>query len=228
MRDLDIRGAGNLLGGEQSGFINDMGFDTYMKILNEAIQELKQEDWFQEDYAHLYDEDKKSNRTFAGKYLQEAQIDTDLEIMIPDKYVNHTAERLILYRELDESQSESDLEKFGEKLVDRFGPIPQQVLELMDTVRLRWLCVELGFEKVTLKNGIMIVYFLSKQDSDYFNSPIFRSIMSFVQKNPVGYKLKETGTKLALIVQRIDSIKSAISLFKKIQSLIPDEQLQKI
>ncbi len=228
MRDLDIRGAGNLLGGEQSGFINDMGFDTYMKILNEAIQELKQEDWFQEDYAHLYDEDKKSNRTFAGKYLQEAQIDTDLEIMIPDKYVNHTAERLILYRELDDSQSENDLIVFSEKMIDRFGPLPKQVMELMDTVRLRWLCVELGFEKVTLKNGLMIAYFLSKQDSDYFNSPIFRSIMVFVQKNPVGYKLKETGTKLALIVQRIDSVKAAIILLKKIQALIPDEQLQKI
>jgi transcription-repair coupling factor (superfamily II helicase) len=228
MRDLDIRGAGNLLGGEQSGFINDMGFDTYMKILNEAIHELKQEDWYQDEYAHLYEDNQKSNKTFAGKYIQDAQIDTDLEIMIPDTYVNHTSERLVLYRELDDSQTEEDLDRFSEKMIDRFGPLPQQVLELMDTVRLRWLCVEIGFEKVTLKNGILIGYFLSKQDSDYFSSAIFRTIMLFVQKNPHGCKLKETGTKLALIVQRIDTVKSAIAFLSKIKTTIEHEQTEKV
>jgi transcription-repair coupling factor (superfamily II helicase) len=220
MRDLDIRGAGNLLGGEQSGFINDMGFDTYMKILNEAIQELKQEDWYQDEYAHLYEEDKQSKKTFAGKYLLEAQIDTDLEIMIPDNYVNQTTERLILYRQLDDSQNEQDLEKFTSQMKDRFGPIPVSVMELMDTLRLRWLCVDLGFEKITLKNGIMIAYFLSKQDSDYFSSSVFTTILSFVQKNPVGYKLKENGNKLSLIVQRIDSVKSAMNLLQNVLSLV--------
>ncbi len=228
MRDLDIRGAGNLLGGEQSGFINDMGFDTYMKILNEAIQELKQEDWYLDEFAHLYEDDKQSRKTFAGKYLQDAQIDTDLEIMIPDKYVQHTSERLILYKDLDDSETEADLDRFAEKMIDRFGPMPQPVLELMHTVRLRWLCVDVGFEKVTLKNGLMIAYFLSKQDSDYYNSTIFRSIMKFVQLNPHGCKLKESGTKLALIVQRIDSVNSAIQLISKIKNLVEHEQSEKV
>ncbi len=219
MRDLDIRGAGNLLGGEQSGFINDMGFDTYMKILNEAIEELKQEDWYKEAV-----EDGEGANTdksvFSRQFVKDTVVDTDLQLLIPDTYVNNLTERLLLYRELDNITKEEELTKYQEHLRDRFGPLPTEVSELINVVRMRWLAMALGFEKITLKNNKMLSYFLSKQDSDYYNSPMFKAVLLYAQKTPKQTALKEQNNKLWLTIENIKSIDEAIMVLEKITSMV--------
>jgi transcription-repair coupling factor (superfamily II helicase) len=219
MRDLDIRGAGNLLGGEQSGFINDMGFDTYMKILNEAIEELKQEHWYQEiiEPGESADADKSK---FSRQFVRETVVDTDLQLLIPDSYVSNLTERLLLYRELDNVTNESELENFKFKIRDRFGPIPNEAIELINVVRMRWAAMKLGFEKMTLKNGKMLCYFLSKQDSEYYNSPMFKAVMLYAQKSHKQTQLKESNAKLWLTIEGVKSIDDAITHLSKINELI--------
>jgi transcription-repair coupling factor (superfamily II helicase) len=219
MRDLDIRGAGNLLGGEQSGFINDMGFDTYMKILNEAIEELKQEDWYKQvvEDGEGASADKS---VFSRQFVKDTVVDTDLQLLIPDTYVSNLTERLLLYRELDNISKEEDLALFQSKLRDRFGPLPIEVSELINVVRMRWAAMKLGFEKITLKNSKMISYFLSKQDSDYYNSPMFKAVLSYAQKTPKQSALKEQNSKLWLTIENIKSVDEAIVVFEKITSMI--------
>ena len=147
MRDLDIRGAGNILGGEQSGFISEIGFDMYHKILNEAIEELKQT-----DFKELYQEQEEEKRLLeGGYYTKECNIETDLEILIPDQYITNIAERLNLYKELDSLETDKELEEYRTQLKDRFGKIPKQTLELIDTIKLRQLARKIGFEKLILK-----------------------------------------------------------------------------
>lgn len=219
MRDLDIRGAGNLLGGEQSGFINDMGFDTYMKILNEAIEELKQEDW----YKQTIEEDGSANvdkSVFSRQFVKETVVDTDLQLLIPDTYVSNLTERLLLYRELDNIAKAEELALFESKLRDRFGPLPVEAKELINVVRMRWAAMQLGFEKITLKNNKMLAYFLSKQDSDYYNSPMFKAVLLYAQKTPKQAFLKEQNNKLWLTIENIKSVDEAITVFEKITSLV--------
>lgn len=218
MRDLDIRGAGNLLGGEQSGFINEMGFDTYMKILNEAIDELKQEDWYKKTVEDASENTDKS--VFSRQFVKETTVDTDLALLIPDSYVNNLTERLILYRELDNITKSEELIVFENNLRDRFGPVPQETIELINVVRMRWIAMPLGFEKITLKNNKMLCYFLSKQDSEYYNSPMFRAVMMFAQRNPNRSALKESNNKLWLTIDYVKSINEAIDVLEKIEGMV--------
>ncbi len=217
MRDLDIRGAGNLLGGEQSGFINDMGFDTYMKILNEAVEELKEEDWYKDmvDTSEVTD-----NSVFSRQFVKETVVDTDLQLLIPDAYVSSLTERLMLYRELDNITKEEDLQLFEKGLRDRFGPLPAEAVELINVVRLRWKAMRLGFEKLTLKNKKMLAYFLNKQQSDYFSSPMFQASLLFAQKYPNLCTLKEQNNKLYLTIEDVDSVKRSAEVLTQIENLI--------
>ena len=203
MRDLDIRGAGNLLGAEQSGFITDLGFDTYHKILDEAIQELKETD-FKELFASELAEKIKM-------LVPDCVIETDLEILIPDSYVGSTTERLQLYSNLDNLKDETELQKFVETLKDRFGPYPPSVDELINTVRLRWLGEEVGFEKLSIKNEKLRGYFFSGND-EYFKSAVFGNVLNFVQQHSKTCRMKETGGKLILTMEGIGSVTKAIEV----------------
>ncbi len=194
MRDLDIRGAGNLLGGEQSGFMAEIGFETYQKILDEAIRELKRTDFkelFKEEIARQDD------------FVQDCTIDTDLEILIPDDFVENITERLSLYQRLDDSESEEELELMKHELTDRFGPIPPQVEDLFITVRCRKLAVELGFEKMSLKDETLRCYFINRPDSPYFESELFNNILQYLQTGTNKAKLKQTGRLFMLIVNPV-------------------------
>jgi transcription-repair coupling factor (superfamily II helicase) len=203
MRDLDIRGAGNLLGAEQSGFINDLGYDTYHKILDDAVQELKEEE-FKDLFAVELAEKAKL-------VVQDCVIETDLEILIPETYVSNISERLQLYSSLDNIKNDSDLFSFQDSLRDRFGILPESVEQLISSVRLRWIGEKLGFEKISLKSGRLRGYFITTNDS-YFNSKIFGEILALIQKNR-NCKLKDSGGKAMLIAEEIDSVKKAIELF---------------
>jgi transcription-repair coupling factor (superfamily II helicase) len=203
MRDLDIRGAGNLLGAEQSGFINDLGFETYHNILDDAIQELKETDFKELFAAELAEK--------AKLIVQDCVIETDLEILIPDNYVNNTSERLQLYSRLDNIKGEDQLEIFSKEVVDRFGALPHAVTELINSVRLRWLGEKLGFEKLTLKNEKLRAYFISNKD-EYFNSDTFGKILSFVQKHSRKCKMRDSAGKAMLVVEDIKTVDSAIEL----------------
>jgi len=202
MRDLDIRGAGNLLGAEQTGFISDLGFDTYHKILDDAIQELKETD-FKELFAVELAEKAKL-------IVQDCVIETDLEILIPESYVNSTTERLQLYSRLDNIKDEDELKKFGDEIRDRFGPIPAVVEELINSVRLRWLGEKLGFEKLSLKGDKLRAYFVTTNDA-YFSSDVFGLILSFVKSHPKQCRMN-SGSKAMLIIENIKSVDAAIEL----------------
>ncbi len=180
MRDLDIRGAGNLLGGEQSGFISDIGYETYQKILEEAIQELKEN-----QFKDLFKEDLEKKR----EYVRDVQIETDIEMLIPDDYVTNVQERLNLYTELDQLKTDEAVEAFAKKLEDRFGKVPREVKELFNGLRLRWLCKQLGFERLTLKNKKMRCYFISNPQSPFFETPLFNHLLQFVAKKGPRHKL---------------------------------------
>jgi transcription-repair coupling factor (superfamily II helicase) len=203
MRDLDIRGAGNLLGGEQSGFISDLGFETYHKILDDAIQELKETD-FKELFAVELSEKAKL-------IVQDCVIETDLEILIPETFVSNTSERLQLYARLDNIKDEPQLTQFSEEMADRFGDIPQPVHELINSVRLRWLGEELGFEKISLKSDKLKGYFVTNNEN-YFNSAVFEKILRFIQSHPRQCKLRDQVGKAMLVVEDIKSVDSAIEL----------------
>ncbi|XZF14493.1 transcription-repair coupling factor [Chitinophagaceae bacterium MMS25-I14] len=197
MRDLDIRGAGNLLGGEQSGFITDIGFEMYQKILAEAMRELKTS-----DFKDVFKEELERKKDF----VSDCTIDTDLEILIPDSYVESITERLSLYTQLDDIDSEEELDIFGEELTDRFGPIPQQVKDLFTTILCRKMAKELGFEKLILKNEQMRLYFISNPDSPYFESNTFNHIMQYIQQQAKNARLKQVGKNFMLVVDRIKSM----------------------
>ncbi|MFY9242996.1 MAG: transcription-repair coupling factor [Polaribacter sp.] len=211
MKDLEIRGAGDLLGGEQSGFINEIGFDTYQKILQEAIEELKEN-----EFADLYPTDNSKPK----EYVKEVQIDTDFEILFPDDYINSITERLALYNKLGTLETEQELQIFETEITDRFGEIPTQVEDLLDSVRIKWLAKELGLEKVILKQKRMMGYFVSNQQSDFYHTEAFTRVLKYVQQNPKSVVMKEKDTKngLRLLITfiRIDSVKTALSILNKI------------
>ena len=211
MKDLEIRGAGDLLGGEQSGFINDIGFDTYQKILKEAIDELKEN-----EFKELYPKDLSKPKEF----VKEVQIDTDFEILFPDDYVNSITERLSLYNKLGTLESEEELTIFETEIVDRFGKIPNEVSDLLDSVRIKWLAKGLGLEKIILKQKRMLGYFVANQQSDFYQTEAFTNILKYVQQNGKSCVMKEKETKngLRLLITfiRIDSVKTALAILKKI------------
>jgi transcription-repair coupling factor (superfamily II helicase) len=211
MQDLDIRGAGNLLGSEQSGFIADIGFETYHRILNEAVEELKAE-----EFGELYQEVEKDRKTSPRvAYVKDCQIDTDLELLFPDTYIPGTAERMLLYRELDSIDHEDQLQKFSHSLTDRFGKMPTETAELLEVIRLRWVAIALGMEKIVLKSDRMICYFPGDQNSVYYQSDIFRRILAYLQSNPKKCRMKEEG-KLTLTFDQILSVGEAVELLRQI------------
>ncbi|QDO93326.1 transcription-repair coupling factor [Formosa sediminum] len=204
MKDLEIRGAGDLLGGEQSGFINDIGFDTYHKILNEAIEELKEN-----EFKDLYPEDGKPK-----EYVKDITIDTDFELLFPDDYVNNIAERLNLYTQLNQLKTEDELITFEKELIDRFGELPTQVVDLLNSVRVKWLATKIGIEKLVMKQGKMVGYFVSDQQSSFYQSASFTNVLKFVQANPKACKMKEkqtrAGLRLLLTFDHIKTVKQAL------------------
>ncbi|HMQ01437.1 MAG TPA: transcription-repair coupling factor, partial [Cyclobacteriaceae bacterium] len=207
MRDLDIRGAGNLLGAEQSGFINDLGFETYHKILDEAVQELKETD-FKELFA--------SELAQKAKVLvQDCVIETDLEILIPEDYVSNITERLQLYTQLDNLKLAEEIEKFKISMRDRFGPLPQATEELIRSVELRWLGEKLGFEKISLKNEKLRAWFVSGKE-EYYKSETFGKILEYVQMHPRTFRMRDMSSKLILQSENIDSVDAAIQLCKSL------------
>ena len=210
MKDLDIRGAGDLLGANQSGYINDIGFATYQKILNETIQELKNN-----EFKELFEEE--NNDSFQS--TDDFQLETDLEILIPDDYVNNIAERLSLYQELDDVKNEEELTNFKNMLVDRFGPIPKQAQELLETIHLKFLAKQFGLERIILKSNKFIGYFVSDQQSKFYESPLFNSIIAFVQINSQKCKLSEKNGKLRIVINKVADVNQAIKKIKEIEKL---------
>jgi len=212
MKDLEIRGAGDLLGGEQSGFINDIGFETYQKILNETIEELKENE-FKELYKESTDKPKE--------YVKEIQIDTDFEILFPDNYIHVISERLNQYKKLGTLNTEIDLQQFKEELTDRFGEPPTQVIDLLDSVRIKWVAKNLGIERLILKQHKMIGYFISNQQSPYYQTHTFTKVVQFVQQNTDICTMKEKETKnglrLLLSFTAINTIKKALTTLQKIK-----------
>jgi transcription-repair coupling factor (superfamily II helicase) len=209
LRDLDIRGAGDVLGGEQSGFITEIGFEMYNKILDEAIAELKEK-----EFSGVFSEElEQKKKTWAV----DCQIDTDLEILIPDSYVSNIAERLLLYKELDDLEKEEDLYEFAVKLRDRFGEIPKQTMELINAVRLRTVARELGFEKIVLKQRTLVAYFIASQESAYYQSERFQSLMQYIARNSQTMRMKERNNKLSLVRDSVKDINGALDFLNKIK-----------
>ncbi len=200
MRDLDIRGAGNLLGGEQSGFISDLGFEMYHDILDKAIQELKEE-----EFKDLFIKDLP----VVKELVTDCVIETDLPILIPEQYVANISERLNLYSQLDNIKDEAALEKFSKSLTDRFGPMPDEVKDLIEVVKLRWVAEKLGLEKLTLKNDTLKGYFVSPENEAFFKSERFSKVLQYLQKNPKKVRLKENKNKLNIVFDEIKTINQA-------------------
>jgi transcription-repair coupling factor (superfamily II helicase) len=204
MRDLDIRGAGNILGGEQSGFISEVGFDMYHKILDEALAELRET-----EFEDLFANEKK-------EFVKECQLETDLEVLLPNDYITNIQERLSLYKELDSVEDEEGLAKFAAGLEDRFGPVPPQAQALIDTLRLRWLGKEIGFEKIVLKFNRLSGMFTGNQESPYFQSEAFGKVLEFIKNNPNASTMKEVKGKLTMRFENVSSVKAAIDTLKRL------------
>ncbi len=215
MRDLDIRGAGDLLGAEQSGFIAEIGFEMYHKILDEAIQELKEG-----DFKQLFSEELEAKHKV---WVNDCQIDTDLEILIPDHYVTNITERLLLYKDLDNLETEEELQRFAKQLEDRFGAVPKQTTELMDTIRLRRLAKDIGFEKVVLKQQTFVGYFVQNQQSEFYQSPFFGLLMQYLSRYPAKARLKERNNKLTLVMEQMRSIDQVVQALKQITDALKIE-----
>ncbi len=219
MRDLDIRGAGNLLGGEQSGFIAEIGFEMYQKILDEAVRELKRS-----QFRELFKEEIQQQDDF----VSDCSIDTDLEILIPDSYVESITERLSLYTRLDNCENEKELIDFHKELTDRFGPIPPQVEDLFTTVRTRKIAVEMGFEKLFLKNEVLKCFFVSNPESPYFQSETFNLILQFLQKATNKAKLKQVGKHGILEVQNVETMSDLYGFLKRMHEFVNETSPAKV
>jgi len=189
MKDLEIRGVGDLLGGEQSGFINEMGFDTYQKIMQEALEELQSDAEFED----LFENEEERKKLF--KSTKEVNIDTDLELMLPDSYVQSIEERLSLYQKLADTESPQQLKQFEEELKDRFGELPEEAKNLLKSVELKWIAADVGFERLVVKSGIFIGYFPSNPQDRFYQSERFKNIISYLTSNPTEAVLKEKSSK---------------------------------
>jgi transcription-repair coupling factor (superfamily II helicase) len=205
MKDLDIRGAGNMLGGEQSGFISEIGFEMYQKILNEAIEELRES-----EFKELFEERTTDSML---NFVKDCILETDLEVRIPDDYVNNVAERLSLYQEMDSLKNETELAKFSEMLIDRFGPLPKQVKELVLSFKLRWLAQEMGMERLVIKSGKMVGYFISNPQSPFYETAVFSQILNHIQRNGKNCKFSEQNDRLRIIFSDVKHIKDAFEQF---------------
>ena len=203
MQDLDIRGAGNLLGAEQSGFITDMGFETYQKILAEAMEELGVETGM------------TSGRVDEA-YVSDCTIETDQLALIPDSYIDMTAEKIRIYKELDSLTTEKEAQQMKKKLEDRFGELPEELLRLFEIIKIRQLGQKLGFEKIIIKNGVMISFFISNPLSQYYRSDIFSRILENVSVNPKLFELKQNDNRLRVFSRNVDSLSAAYSILKKL------------
>lgn len=216
MRDLDIRGAGNLLGAEQSGFIADIGYETYQKILKEAIQELKES-----DFKDLFKEELERKRSF----VQDVQVDLDSEMLIPDEYVSNIQERLSLYTELDSVESEEGLEAFTDRLRDRFGKIPPQVELLFQGLRVRWLCKELGFERLILKSNKLRCYFVENPQSSFYETATFESLLRIIatKGQKLGLAIKKSNRHLILVQEPVKHLGQAKALLEQLRAWVEEE-----
>jgi len=214
MKDLEIRGAGDLLGGEQSGFINEIGFETYQKIMNEAIEELKEN-----EFKDLYED---GNEDENKEYVKDLQIDTDFELLFPDEYINNISERLNLYNELGTIKDEDGLLAYEIKLIDRFGPLPKEAKALLNSIRIKWIAIQMGIERIVMKQGKLIGYFVSDQQSAYYNSKQFRHMLQFVQQHGNICKMKEKETKnglrLVLTFENVKSISRALEFMEMMKN----------
>jgi transcription-repair coupling factor (superfamily II helicase) len=212
MKDLEIRGAGDLLGGEQSGFINEIGFDTYQKIMNEAIDELKEN-----EFKDLYQEE---NDIETKEFVKDIQIDTDFELLFPDEYINNITERLNLYNELSQIKDEATLQQFEQKLIDRFGALPKPAVDLLNSVRIKWKSTAMGIERLLMKQGKMVGYFIGDQQSNFYQSNRFMNVLQFAQRNGTVCKMKEKETKnglrLLLTFDNVKSVNKALELLEGI------------
>ena len=211
MQDLDIRGAGNLLGAEQSGFIADIGFETYQKIMNEAIAELRAEGL---QLPGMSDGEQQVVEQL--RFIDDAHIEIEVEASLPEDYVAQQAERLKLYRELDSTKDEESLKAFENRLVDRFGPLPKAARELLNVVRLRWEAIRLGMERVKVKNGLMIVQFVGEENSPYYKSEVFMTLLQHITQRPDRFVLKQHNNRLAMTVRNIKDVEDA---WKTLQQL---------
>lgn len=213
MKDLEIRGAGDLLGGEQSGFINEIGFETYQKIMNEAIEELKEN-----EFKELYETDTDVE---TKEYVKDLQIDTDFELLFPDEYINNVTERLALYNELGNCKTEEELIAYENKLIDRFGPLPKEAKALLNSIRIKWIATKVGIEKIIMKQNKLIGYFIADQQSDYYSSRRFTNVLRFVQQHGNLCKMKEKETKnglrLLLTFENVKSINKALELMQMLE-----------
>ena len=216
MQDLDIRGAGNMLGAEQSGFIADLGYETYQKILNEAVTELKND-----EFAELYaDENKSGDSSISGEeFVDECNVESDLELLFPNEYIPSSSERMLVYRELDKLELDKDVDAFKQRLVDRFGKIPPEGEELIRIVPLRRLGKRLGVEKITLKAGRMILYFVSNQESPYYQSEAFGKIIDYMSKNPRNCNLREQNGRRSMVITKVENVETAVKILQEIVSL---------
>ncbi|MCQ4036022.1 transcription-repair coupling factor [Kaistella montana] len=216
MKDLEIRGAGDLLGGEQSGFINEMGFDTYQKIMQEALEELQNDD----DFSDLFENEEDRKKLF--KSTKEVNIDTDLELMLPDFYVQSIEERLSLYQKLAEIQNKEDLKKFENELEDRFGKLPAEARNLLKSVELKWIAAEIGFDKIVVKNGIFLGYFPPNPQDKFYQSDKFKHIISYLSQNPKEATLKEKhsaeGSQLMMRKENVQHVDEVNAVLERILS----------
>ena len=212
MQDLDIRGAGNLLGAEQSGFIADLGYETYQKILSEAVHELKQD-----EFSELYLEDKTEDGTISGEqFVLESQLESDLELLLPNNYVTGSSERMLLYRELDNLKLDEEVEAFKKRLIDRFGPIPSETEELLRVVPLRRIAARLGVERIFLKAGRMTLFFVTDSASPYFQSEMFGRMINYMMRYTRRCDLREKNGKRSMLVKEVTSVEEAVSILQEI------------
>ncbi|KQR95460.1 transcription-repair coupling factor [Chryseobacterium sp. Leaf180] len=214
MKDLEIRGAGDLLGGEQSGFINEMGFETYQKMMQEALEELKDD----EDFENLFENEEERQKLF--KTVKEVNIDTDLELMLPDDYISSTEERLSLYQKLAEINNENELKSFEAELSDRFGKLPEEAVNLLKSVSLKWLAADIGFEKIVMKNGVFLGYFPQNPQDKFYQTKKFHHMIDFLTQNPHQAQLKEKaakdGNQLMMRKEKVKNVDEVNVLLKQI------------
>lgn len=213
MQDLDIRGAGNLLGAEQSGFMEDLGYETYQKILNQAVTELKND-----EFSDMYEDEMAEGKTFTGDdFVEDCAIESDLEMYLPDQYVPSSSERMLLYRELDNIQTDADLDAYRSRLVDRFGPVPHEGEELMQVVPLRRIGKRLGCEKIILRQGQMRMQFVSNPMSAYYRNNVFDTVLNYIGHNPRTCNLKEVAGKRMMMVSGIKTVGEAVKKLREIE-----------
>ena len=210
MKDLEIRGAGDLLGAEQSGFINEMGFETYQKLMQEALEELQDDESFEE----LFNNEEDRKKLF--KSVKEVNIDTDFELMLPDHYVDSTSERLLLYQRLAEIENKQDLEKFQNELEDRFGKLPEEAVNLLKSVELKWLAAEIGFEKIVMKKGVFLGYFPDNPHDKFYQSEKFKHLLNYLTQNPSQAQLKEKNNQLLMRKDSMESVEEINLLLSSI------------